>query len=90
MLFRSKEKFTPTQFAQVVCSPRCAVDYTIAKKAKKATTEHAKAKKAFNLSDKPLQKKLTQALVNKIVRLIYAGKPGTTSGTLTGQMQAGH
>ena len=84
------ERFLPTQFAQVVCSPRCAITYTQQAKQRKEKKAHAKAKREFRLSDKSLQKKLTQALVNKFVRLRDAGKPCISCGTHEGQMQAGH
>jgi hypothetical protein len=86
-----KEKFTPTQFAQVVCDWQCSIAYDKQKKAKKEKREHVTAKKSFNLSDKPLQKKLTQALVNKFVRLRDAGKPCISCGRHhEGQYHAGH
>jgi hypothetical protein len=89
-LLTCKKKFTPTQFAQVVCGWQCSIGYDKQKKAKKAAKEHTVAKKEFRLSDKSLQKKLTQALVNKFVRLRDASEPCISCGTYTGQMQAGH
>jgi hypothetical protein len=69
-----KDKYTPTQFAQVVCGWKCAIEYDKQKKAKKEKKEHAKGKKAFRLSDAPLQKKLTQAHINKAAKLRDLGK----------------
>jgi hypothetical protein len=85
-----KDKFTPTQFAQVVCGWKCAIEYDKQKKSKKEKKEHAKGKKAFRLSDKPLQKKLTQALVNKYIRLRDDDRTCISCLKYTGQMQAGH
>jgi hypothetical protein len=90
-LLTCKKRFTPTQFAQVVCDWQCSIAYDKQKKAKKEKKEHVTAKKSFNLSDKPLQKKLSQALVNKFVRTIRdASEPCISCGRYTGQMHAGH
>jgi hypothetical protein len=89
-LLTCKKKFTPTQFAQIVCGWKCAIEYDRQKKTKKEKKEHAKGKKAFRLSDAPLQKKLTQALVNKYIRLRDDDRTCISCLKYTGQMQAGH
>jgi hypothetical protein len=63
---------------------------TIEKRETKHRKEFNKEKKAFRLSDKPLQKKLTQVLVNKFIRIRDDDRTCISCLKYTGQMQAGH
>jgi hypothetical protein len=88
---KCKKEFMPWSTTQTTCNnPTCAFGYAAEKKAKKEKREHVTAKKSFNLSDKPLQKKLTQALVNKYIRLRDDDRTCISCLKYTGQMQAGH
>jgi hypothetical protein len=76
-----KEKFTPTQFAQVVCSPRCAIKYTNDQKAKKEKKELATDRAVFKLNDKKVQRVLAQKAFNRFIRMRDAKLPCISCGT---------
>jgi hypothetical protein len=90
---KCKKEFMPWSTTQATCDNYlCALGYGAEKKAKKEKKEHAKGKKAFRLSDKPLQKKLTQALINKAAKLwdLKAGRGCISCGKKGGATYGGH
>lgn len=86
-----KKKYTPTQFAQVVCCPRCAIEYTKDQKAKKEKKEHAKAKQEFKLNDKRTQRNLATKYFNSFIRMRDRELPCISCGTTANVIYAaGH
>lgn len=59
-------RFKPMSPLQVVCSPRCAVDYTKAKATKKQAKQWRQEKQQFQANDLPRQLKLTQRIFNRM------------------------
>lgn len=76
-----KKKFTPTQFAQVVCDWKCSIGYDKQKKDDKEAKAHTKAKQEFKLDDKKTQRTLAQRYFNRFIRMRDAGQPCISCGT---------
>ncbi|MDR0579769.1 MAG: recombination protein NinG [Campylobacteraceae bacterium] len=83
-----KQKFTPSRPFQVVCSPKCAHEYSKAQQAKNKRKEKA----VFYQSDKKTLMSKAQAIFNKYIRLRDEREPCISCG-YTGknrQWHAGH
>ena len=85
-------KFKPWNSLQTCCSPLCAIEYDKQKKAKKAAKEHTQNKREFRLKDLPLQKKVTQAHINRAAKLwdIMNGYGCISCGKKGGATFGGH
>lgn len=83
--------FQPERPIQPCCSPRCAIDYTIAQKAKKEKKQLAVDRREFKLNDKSIQTNLAQKAFNRYIRLRDAELPCISCGTTNHViMCAGH
>jgi hypothetical protein len=83
-----KKKFTPTRPFQVVCSVKCAHDYSRVLQAKKRRKDKAE----FRASDKQVLLSRVQTLFNRFIRLRDKNEPCISCG-YTGnsrQWHAGH
>ena len=68
-LLTCKKKFTPTQFAQVVCDWKCSIEYDKQKKAKKEKKQLTIDRREFKLNDKKTQKNLAWKAFSRFIRL---------------------
>lgn len=82
------KKFEPSRPLQSVCSSRCAYEYTLKLKEKKAKEDVKRM--AANLETTSELRQTLQTLINKIVRQIDYGQPCISCGIVKAQMQAGH
>lgn len=78
-----KTMFTPYKSTQVVCSPKCAIEYTNAKIKKEAQKKHRADKKKFNEENTTLSqwKKKLQTVFNSYIRLRDIEKGCISCGT---------
>jgi len=84
-----KAEFTPWVSTQLVCSPKCGIEYARKKEAKKQAKELKERKK--KLMTKSEWMKLAQAEFNKFIRLRDKDEPCISCGRHhQGQYHAGH
>lgn len=88
-----KDKFDAFRSTQIVCSPRCAVDYT----AKQRQKRHRQEKREYRERTKPKKSLLTEAqkAFNGYIRIRDKDKPciscnGISEQKQGGTMEAGH
>jgi hypothetical protein len=91
-----KELFIPAQSMQVVCTPRCALAYSLKKKAKAFKADTAVMKKAIKDKDRAYWQKRAQTVFNAWIRQRDTGLPCISCGAVNppsvtgGQWDAGH
>lgn len=87
--------FTPVNSLQVVCSPKCAIDYAVEKSEKAAKKRQAKAKREFRNTDKKFLLEKAQKVFNEWIRERDISEPCISCGYISDgknsrQWHAGH
>lgn len=84
-----KIKFEPVRFAQIVCSPLCAIKHSDNLKVKREKKEYQEKK--LKLKPRAEYLKEAQAIFNKFIRMRDAKEPCISCGRYhEGQYHAGH
>lgn len=88
-----KERFRPRySTTEMVCSIKCAIQYSKIQREKKEAKEAKDQKKKLRKEIETLSDLLnnTQKVFNEYIRLKYKGEPCYTCGSITARMTCGH
>ncbi len=88
-----KEKFRPDRQMQMVCSPKCSIEYAnqhLNKKATKTKQTARKALKQYNMNDIPVLKRRAQKIFNEFIRLRDKNLPCVSCQKIIGKDETSH